>query len=317
MTLRQMGTDGIVHLLGHIQGQVASPREILPGSENRWDEKDREEALFGLIGGHFFVFLNHEIRGAGKDEVVFTFELLEIHGLGGLEQERDGGGGLDGGDHLAVRWGEFLIGIDADVGDTEGHGGEGSATPSCAEVQDALGLKMRIDPLGHDGTELINRSVIQLESIVLGFEETLGGIVRQSLLFVTNDEFGQVLFLCGILHGFVEGEMGSGLRLQAVMKKEVIQGGKTHTPSVTNRKGVGRRSRGGRLQILVGLKRIGLGKITEFLGKFHGHRVGRSDEGGERSGSDAPPKVRRGGRRGRKGLGGGRKGHVKLTRSSV
>ena len=271
--LRQMGLDGVIHLLGHVQCQVAIPREILPCRKDGRHKEDLEEALLGAVGRHSFVFLQHEIRRARKDEIVLPLELLEIHGLGGLEQKSGGGRGLEGSDHLAIGRGKSGVGVYADVGNVKRHGGKGTSAPSRTNIQDPLRLEIRIDPLRNNRAELVNGPIVQLEHIVLRLQE-MGRIVgRKGLLFVADDEFGKMGFCGGILHRFVKGDVATGLSSEAMMKKEIVQ----RREARASEKVFFRRGNG--LQFLIGFPGIRKRMVSELMGTGNGHGFLMGEEG--------------------------------------
>ena len=223
---RQMRSEGVIHLFGHVQRHVATTTKVPPGGEGDRQEEAGEKGLLCGIGRHFFVFLDGKIRGAGKDEIVPVFETGKVHGLGGLEQELDGGGGLHSGDHVAIGGGQTGVGIDADVGDAEGQGGQGAPTPSRTEIQDAVfGLEVEVYPLGHDGAELVNGPVIKLEDVVLCLQEMLCVIGGEGLFLVSYHEFGEMGFDGGVFHRIIKGEMATGLGLETMGEEKIVERG--------------------------------------------------------------------------------------------
>ncbi len=213
-----MGSKGVGHLLRHIQHHMSPSPQMAPCGEHDRKEEAVEKVLFGRIVGHVFIFLDGEIRRTGKNEIVV--EGLEVDGFRGLENHGEWSGGIQS-MKLTVGGGKVGVGIDARVRDTQRERSEGSTSPACGRIEDAMRRRVVfINPFGYEGLELIHGAIIELEHIVLGSEELVFGRVGgKSLLFVLVDELGQPFAEGGILVRLEEREMSARFRLQAVMKE--------------------------------------------------------------------------------------------------
>ena len=259
---RHVLLDRIVHRLRHIESHVTRRLQVLPRISNNRAEELLQESLLRAVLRHLLVLLQHEIGRAGEDEVVL--ELGEVDSLRRLEEHRHVRSGINRLNHLLVGGAHIHIRINADIRDAIGHRSEAAATPSSAEVQDAvLGLEAAIQALGLAGSELVNRSVVELEYAVALLEEfVLRQLAGTSLLDFRN-LLVQIRYKVLIVHRLIEGNMALRLRLDTVLQEEIVEAGEA-CPCVFP-DGLAWQV----LEILVTFYGLLFGNCSESLGNLH------------------------------------------------
>lgn len=198
---------------------------MCPCAEDDWDEEGLEKVLKGRIGRHVSVLFLSPVGRRGKDTIIG--KRGEIHCLGGLKDHLERGGGVVVLERM-VGGSEVMVGVYSDVGDAEGHGGQGSTAPSRREVQDSdLGGQRAIDGFRHLGAKLIDRSIPHLEYRV----EVCG---TSWVTFVASAQRAEMLYRVWVMKGLVEREATSslGLRLKPMGEEEAVQSRKAGSGSV-------------------------------------------------------------------------------------